>query len=230
MLQNINVQGKRHKVIVLVLEHASCKANEQGRVSVYTQTFESLVVTAFTQKLLYRLGNCFQLSPCSQHCLPNPVNLGVRKHSSRMASLYKSCPKFIFCLFVPSRAENTRSCKEDKINVSKKNKKYKSPILMDIYCIMPHIAVINSYYTWREMVADFGRSYFLFENEILKPIFFPINILVFTLNRETFQLRMKFIIRMEVKERMRMEIHMDWDDSAVPTKTDVFVREKPYPL
>lgn len=80
------------------------------------------------------------------------------------------------------------------------------------------------------MVADFGRSYFLFENEILKPIFFPINILVFTLNRETFQLRMKFIIRMEVKERMRMEIHMDWDDSAVPTKTDVFVREKPYPL
>lgn len=80
------------------------------------------------------------------------------------------------------------------------------------------------------MVTDFGKSYFSFENEILKPFFFPINVLVLTSNRETFQIRMKFIIRMKVKERMGMEIHMDWDDSVVPNKTDIFVRGKPNPL
>lgn len=128
-------RGKDIKRSCWCLDNTSCKANEQGRISVYTQSFESLVVTAFTQKLLYRLGNCFQLSPCSQHWLPNPANLGVRKHSSRMVSLYKSYLKFIFFLFVPSRAE-IQSCKENKTNVSKKNKRYKSPVLVDKHRIM----------------------------------------------------------------------------------------------
>lgn len=45
-----------------MLEYTSCKANKLGRVSVYTQSFEPLVVTAFTEAAL-QIRELFSIRP-----------------------------------------------------------------------------------------------------------------------------------------------------------------------